>query len=111
MVKPLGNNGSSLGSPQWFIMGAPQGTGVIIIASDDLSRAEFEIDLVIQGDDLLAQCTEPGLRTYTLDIKGHEFTVIQGTDYADALRKLFEHWNPNGKNAPRLGQERPILSA
>lgn len=87
------------GEADWVVMGFPLG----LFARTDPAKAVFV--LASEGDvsaSLAAGVTPAQERgeepvEVTLQLRG--YLVVEGVDYGDALRRLFEHWQPGSPPA------------
>jgi hypothetical protein len=86
--------------PEWVILGVvtpPE--GVMLIASNQMSRAELEAHFENRGlADYLDRASGPfALRTprYTATLWLDRFVMVHGTSYQDALHRLFGQWQPD----------------
>lgn len=103
--------------PDWVILGTANrdGDGVIIYASADLTEAELR---VVERSDLSDGWPGPKeafLRASRVDhvvmsTKMKTYIWVRGATYEDALRTLFEQWEPKRQDRSAVGPQ-PSLSS
>lgn len=93
--------------PDWVMLGAPYGDGVMILASLTLSRAELEA--VADEYDLFDPYTVRATHTrFTLTVEMPRFTIVMAPDYPTAFTNLFRQWSPRPAGRPAV-EGRPML--
>lgn len=94
--------------PDWVILGVDNPpNGVFIIASSDLTVAELravrdEWSEWPPNDGLFVRATSS---VYELETTMRRYVWIQGTTYADAIRRLFEQWTPDQARRVAIGDQ------
>jgi len=89
------HSGSYLSSPDFVVMGMPHEDGVMLMASNELSAAELEVEYdMIPYDRGMYIGHIPGQRSITLTCHIGSYTVVYGDTYAEAFRRLFDAWTP-----------------
>jgi hypothetical protein len=97
--------------PDWVILGtAERDGGVVIYASTDLAEAELR---VVERSDLSDGW--PGPREafarasrvdhVVMSTKMKTYIWVRGATYRDALRTLFEQWEPKRQERPAVGPQ------
>lgn len=89
------------GRPDWVLLGVPNGIGVTVFGSLEMTeaelRAERELPLVPVGRfDML----EPGTTRYFISAQMKTFTMAHGETYAAALSVLFGYWDADARRDP-----------
>lgn len=82
------------GTPQWTILGAAFGTGVLVMASTTLTDVELRADV----EEIMSFATEERERLpvcYTLRASMSQVQIVYGADYGEALANLFRQWSPD----------------
>lgn len=92
---------AEVGVPEWIILGSRRtDDGVAVYASRSLAAAHFTAYMGKVERNLAANPTpwrdEPDVRTYRIAALAGDIWEARGVDYADAIGKLFRHWNPEG---------------
>jgi hypothetical protein len=93
--------------PEFVIVGSSHDDGVILVASTNLTRAELE-EIRDERDDLFSDhLRAPIERRFRFEGEMRSFTMVQGPDYATALRTLMGHFDqprsPFGRPVPAVG--------
>lgn len=90
-------------SPDWVILGVSAPPGVMLYASSDLTEAELQVEM---GDPSFGDSWEvrarPTVTRVVMKTTMKTYVWVRGTDYADAIRTLFEHWSPERKGPQQL---------
>lgn len=100
-------------APDWVLLGIPRDDGsVMLVASDQMTRASLEARL--EGFDAMLRPFEFSPRQrYTLTAEMDGCVVVLGADYAEAIRKLFGHWQPRARERREVGpltRELPVVT-
>lgn len=82
---------------EWTIVGVDQPDGVMVIASDDLSRSELDLIASRPGFDVLNIYTH---NAYRLTTTMGSVVVTLGADYPEAVARLFAYWTPDPTRRP-----------
>lgn len=80
--------------PEWVMLGCTQPDGVVVFASKTIVG---EADI----RQALAHVLQPGtnklLPAWEMSVVMEDVTWATGTDYGDAIRRLFEFWSPGSE--------------
>lgn len=94
--------------PDWVMLGVPDpdSTGVLVYASDKLTRAELEVEIetadIYRLDSPIAGSLITD-RRFQLTATSRTLVWATGATYGDAIRNLMEHWAPETPSARAIG--------
>lgn len=103
--------GEFIPDPEWVMLGIDQPEGVCVFASRTLSIAELRSALnhvTITKDGESRKNTFEA--AWELAVTMDEVYWATGTDYGDAIRRLFEEWSPDASDARGLPMPVPSLT-
>lgn len=86
-----------LPNPEWVICGMQMTTGVRIVASKTLTRAELEAQVQHQDifDGPFPVASVMSSYHLILTTRMRDCVIIDGPDYPTCLKHLFEEWSPD----------------
>lgn len=112
MLSGMSDQGiSSCLRPDWVMLGSPAeqpdgSQGVVLVASTQLNSAELSMELIATAGDLLGQWPLP---KYMVSADMREYVLIFAKDYGEAMRYLFEQWQPPETRRAAIGGSRKAL--
>lgn len=93
------------GNIDWLITGWPYEDEVMVLGTTHLNRVQFEADAEFVRETFFSVADRfiPDM-VYTLSCEMREYVIARGASYPEALAKLFDAWQPEGKGwQSRLG--------
>lgn len=82
------------------MVGATLNDRVMLIASSELTEVELQVVYEENFAPIWQErAYEPPNRTVALTASMRRYVIVYGATYAEALRKLFEHWDPADRSS------------
>jgi hypothetical protein len=99
--------------PDWVIAGSPTDDGrVMVIASRRLRHATLREDTgydeYMLSPLLIDAIRRPRNPRYTLEVEMADFIMVIGDTYQDAMRNLFNEWQPRHNEQPAIDARKAI---
>lgn len=97
--RPVTFDDTMLMRPDWVILGIDMGDeGVAVIASSELTQAELRNEVSYEPLWAWSERVEPVENRFIMETTMTKYVWIRGKTYRDALRTLFERWEPGRKD-------------
>jgi hypothetical protein len=94
-----------MSSPDFVVLGIPHEDGVMLLASNELSAAELEVEVdqvpYYRGANIGFL---PGVKYITLTCHIGSYTIVTAPTYAEAFRNLFNAWTPKAPERRALSE-------
>lgn len=89
--------GEFIPDPEWVMLGISQPEGVCVFASRELSMAELRHALIHNAGVMFDGATGRNefSKAWELSVTMKDVYWATGTDYGDAIRRLFDEWSPD----------------